>query len=151
MPSKATIGEFLRQEHIAVVGVSRDPKEFANSVYRTMRDHGYELYPVNPNAKEIEGDRAYAKVSDIPGPVDGVLIMVPPTPALQVIADCAARGVTRVWLHRGVGKGSSSPEAIDLCERYGIAVVDGVCPLMFLKPVKGVHRFHRMFRRGVAA
>lgn len=123
--------EFLAQTRIAVAGVSRDSKQPANLIYRRLRDTGHEVFAVNPNAGTIEGDRCYATVSDIPGRVDGVVIVTPPEVATTVVADCAAAGVQRVWLHRGVGLGSYSPEAVEACHRHGIAVIPGGCPNMF--------------------
>lgn len=48
-----------------------------------------------------------------------------------MVADCAASGVPRVWLHRGLGPGSSSPAAVQLCHEHGITVIPGGCPNMF--------------------
>jgi predicted CoA-binding protein len=88
----------------------------------------------------------------VPDPVDGVLVMVPARIAADVVRDAISRGIPRVWLHRGIGAGSVSREAVALCKQAGIAVVDGACPLMFLEPVKSIHRFHRFFSgRRIAA
>jgi len=147
MPDRTTIEDFLHQKHIALVGVSRDTRSFANVVYRQLRDAGHTMYPVNGNALTpiLEGDACYARISKVPDPVDGVLVMVPARLAADVVRDAIARGIPRVWLHRGVGQGAVSREAVALCEQAGVAVVDGACPLMFLEPVKSVHRLHRFF------
>jgi predicted CoA-binding protein len=154
MPDRKTIDDFLGQQHLAVVGVSRDPKQFANGVYRQLRAGGRVLYPVNAAARgePLEGDASYARLADVPDPVDGVLVMVPAEAAVSVVHEAIDRGVPRVWLHRGVGKGSVSSEAIQECRAHGVAVVDGACPLMFEQPVRGVHRLHRLFSgRRIAA
>jgi uncharacterized protein len=152
MPSRSVIEDFLTQRHIAVVGVSHDSRAFANSVYRTFRDRGYVVYPVNPNAESVEGDRCYPTVRVTPDPLDAVLVMVNPRAALGVVDDCIARGVTRVWLHRGAGEGAVSEGAVVTCRAHGIDVVDGACPLMFLEPVGWFHRLHRLtFHRHLAA
>ena len=153
MPSRQTIETFLDQRHLAFVGVSRDPKQFANAVYRLLRDGGRTMYPVNANDVEsIEGDVCYGTLADVPDPVDGVVVMVPPTRAADVVRDAIARGIPRVWFHRGFGAGSATPEAVALCRERGLEVVDGACPFMFAEPVRGMHRFHRfVVRRRVAA
>jgi predicted CoA-binding protein len=154
MPDRKTIDDFLAQRHLAVVGVSRDSKQFANAVYRRLRAGGRVLYPVNAAAKSqtLEGDPSYPRLADVPDPVDGVLVMVPAEAAAGVVREAVDRGIPRVWLHRGVGKGSVSSDAIDKCQAHGVAVVDGACPLMFEQPVRGVHRFHRLFSgRRIAA
>jgi predicted CoA-binding protein len=77
--------------------------------------------------------------------------MVPAEGAAAVVGQAVERGIPRVWLHRGVGRGSVSEEAVRVCRDNGIAVVDGACPLMFDEPVRGVHRIHRlMASRGIA-
>ena len=151
MPSKSVIDRFLAQEHIAVVGVSRNPKALANAVYRQLRAGGRTLYPVNPNADEVDGQRCYASVADVPDPLDGVLVMVKPDTAVEVVRDCIARGVPRVWLHRGAGAGAVSPAAVQLCRDAGVEVVDGACPLMFAEPVGAFHKVHRFFAKGKLA
>jgi hypothetical protein len=150
MPSKTVIEDFLAQDHIAFVGVSRNPKEFANAVYRNMRDGGRSLYPVNAGADgaPLEGDPSYRSLADVPDPVDGVVVMVPADGAADVVRDAVARGVPRVWLHRGFGRGAVSDEAVELCRAHGIDVVEGACPLMFDGDVRGAHRLHRFLVRG---
>ena len=154
MPERKTIDEFLAQKNLAFVGVSRDSKQFANSVYRRLRGSGRTLYPVNPAAggDPLEGDRSYAQLAEVPEPVDGVVVMVPAEAAADVVRQAVERGIARVWLHRGAGKGSVSAEAVQICRDNDIAVVDGACPLMFDEPVGGVHRIHRFFAgRRIAA
>lgn len=154
MPDKATIEDFLAQRHLAFVGVSRDTRQFPNAVYRRLRAGGRTLYPVNSQAAgaAIEGDPSYATLADVPGPVDGVVVMVPAASAAEVVRQAIARGIPRVWLHRGVGKGSVSDEAVRLCREAGLPLVDGACPLMFEEPVRGVHAVHRFIaRRRLAA
>lgn len=145
MPDRATIEDFLAQRHLAFVGVSRDQHQFANAVYRRLRSGGRVLYPVNTPAAgaPIEGDKSFTTLAQVPDPVDGVLVMVPSPAVAEVVRDAIARGIPRVWLHRGAGKGSVSEEAVRLCREAGVAVVDGACPLMFEEPVRGVHWLHK--------
>ena len=123
--------EFLAQRRIAVAGVSRDGKQSANLIYRRLRETGHEVLAVNPQAEQVEGDRCYASVSAIPGRVDGVVIAAPASAALDIATDCAAVGVPRVWLHRGVGPGSSSDAAVAYCHEHGISAIPAGCPCMF--------------------
>ena len=123
--------EFLAQDRIAVAGVSRDPKQPANLIYRRLRDTGHTVFAVNPAASTVEGDPAFPLVSAIPGGVDGVVVVTPPDAVEQVVADSEAAGVRRVWLHRGLGPGSSSQAAVSYCVDHGISVIPGGCPNMF--------------------
>jgi predicted CoA-binding protein len=128
---RAAAAEFLAQPRIAIAGVSRDPKQPANLIYRRLRDAGHVVFAVNPNAEEVEGDRCYAAITEIPDGVDGVVVVTPPQASAAVVEDCALAGVPRVWLHRGIGPGSVSEDAIESCRTHGIAVIPGGCPNMF--------------------
>ena len=154
MPDQKTIEDFLSQRYFAFVGVSRDRKQFANAVYRTLRENGRNFYPVNEAADglPLEGDQSYRTLGEVPDPVDGVLVMIPANQAADIVRDAIRRGIPRVWLYRGAGQGSVSEEAVSLCRDAGVAVVDGACPLMYEEPVLGVHRLHRwLLRQRIAA
>jgi uncharacterized protein len=138
---KEAAAEFLAGRRIAVTGVSRDPGSHgANVVYRRLRDRGYEVFAVNPNADEVEGDRAYGALAEIPGGVDGVVIGTRPDRAEGTVRECAELGITRVWMHRGPGGGSVSPAAAEWGRAHGITVIDGGCPCMFGPTADTGHR-----------
>jgi uncharacterized protein len=139
--------EFLAQPRIAIAGVSRDAKQPANLIFRRLRDTGHEVFAVNPNADSVEGARCYSSVSTIPGGVDGVVIATPPGAALGVAADCAAAGVQRVWLHRGMGPGSSSDDAVAYCREHGISAIPCGCPCMFGATADAGHKCMRAMLR----
>lgn len=123
---------FLAKRRIAVAGVSRqgDSSHGGNVVYRRLRERGYEVVPVNPNAERVEGNRCYPDLASIPGGVEAVVIATPPSESPGVMQQCVDLGVTDVWIHRSFGEGSSSPEAAELGRNNGITVIDGGCPLM---------------------
>jgi predicted CoA-binding protein len=124
--------EFLAQKRIAVAGVSRTPAGHgANPVYRRLRERGYNVFAVNPNADTVEGDPCYRDLRSIPGGVDAVVIGTTPAMAESVVRDCHELCITRVWMHRGFGEGSVSEAAADFCRRNGMSVIAGGCPLMF--------------------
>lgn len=133
--------EFLAQKRIAVAGVSRDEKQPANLIYKRLRDTGHVAFAVNPNADQVEGDPCFGSVREIPGGVDGVVIVTTPEVAMDVAKDCVAAGVPRVWMHRGIGPGSVSPEAVAYCREHGISVIPGACPAMFGATSDPGHRF----------
>ena len=129
---KEAATEFLSHKRIAVTGVSRTPGSHgSNVVYRRLRDRGYEVFAVNPNAEEVEGDRAYHDLRSIPGGVDAVVIGTRPELADQTMRVCAELGVAHVWMHRGPGGGSVSETATAYGREHGITVIDGGCPCMF--------------------
>lgn len=144
MPTlQETVTDFLAQKRIAVVGVSRSGGAAANSVYKKLRDGGYQVFPVNPKAKEVEGVTCYANVASIPEGVDGVVIATHPQVTDQIVRECAAAGVSRIWMHRSFGPGSVSPEAVDFCRENNMTIIAGGCPLMFCEPVDFGHKCMR--------
>lgn len=147
MTSRATIDDFLGQDHLAVVGASRDPKAFSTAVCRELRNHGYTLHPVNADADEVDGERCYRAVSDLPPDVGGAIIMVSAERSADAVEECLDHGIPRIWLHRGVGPSSVSEEAVERCVERGVPVVAGECPLMFVEPAAAVHRIHRFGRK----
>jgi predicted CoA-binding protein len=140
MPTlKESVDDFLAQKRIAVVGVSRGGREAANTVYRKLRGAGYQVFAVNPNADEVEGDTCYPNLTSIPGGVEAVVIATSPEVTESVVRDCAEQGISRVWMHRSFGKGSVSQAAADFCRDNNITVIPGGCPMMFCAPVDFGH------------
>ena len=144
---RANIEDFLSYRRLAMVGVSRDSKDFSRTLYRELRSRGYDMVPVNPQADEVEGDRCYAHVSDIEQSVDGVFVMTPPAACDSVVKDCAKAGVPRVWMYRGAGAGCATDTAVRFCREHDIKVVPGECPFMFLSGGSWIHGAHRFCRK----
>ena len=131
-PIKEAASEFLANKRVAVTGVSRTPKTHgSNSVYKRLRERGYEVFAVNPNAQEVEGDRCYQDLTSIPGGVEAVVIATRPEIAESTMRECAELGIEHVCMHRGPGAGSVSKTAAAYGREHGIAVIDGGCPCMF--------------------
>jgi uncharacterized protein len=141
---KEAATEFLANKRIAVTGVSRKPKDHgSNTVYKRLRDRGYDVFPVNPNADEVEGAHCYHDLKSIPGGVEAVVIATAPDRAEDTMRECADLGIKHVWMHRSFGKGSVSDAATDYGRRHGIRVIDGGCPLMFEPTADGGHKVMR--------
>ncbi|MGZ8717027.1 MAG: CoA-binding protein [Gaiellaceae bacterium] len=129
---KDAAGEFLGHKRIAVTGVSRTPGQHgSNAVYRRLRERGYDVFAINPNADEVEGDRAYHELGAVPGGIDAVVIGTRAELADETMRECAELGIKRVWMHRGPGAGSVSATATEYGRAHGITVIDGGCPCMF--------------------
>jgi uncharacterized protein len=129
---KDAASEFLESKRVAVTGVSRSAKDHgSNVVYKRLKERGYDVFAVNPNADEVEGDRSYHDLRSIPGGVEAVVIGTSPKHAEETMHECADLGIKHVWMHRGPGGGSVSKEATTYGREHGIAVIDGGCPCMF--------------------
>jgi uncharacterized protein len=142
---KQAADDFLALRRVAVTGVSRHPKDHGgNFVYRRLRDRGYDVFAVNPNTDEVEGDRCYPDLRSIPGGVEAVVIATRPALAEGTMRECAEVGIKHVWMHRGPGTGSVSEPAADYGRRHGISVIDGGCPCMFDPTADFGHRAMRV-------
>lgn len=129
---KAAASEFLANRRIAVTGVSRNPKGHgSNIVYQRLRERGYEVFAVNPNADAVEGDPCFHDLKSIPGGVEAVVIGTRPDHAEATVREAAELGITQVWMHRAFGAGSVSDSATAYGRQHGMTVIDGGCPLMF--------------------
>jgi predicted CoA-binding protein len=142
MKKSEAIEAFLAQPALAVVGVSRSPRKFGTSACRALKEKGYRVYPIHRSAAQIDGMTCYLRLADLPERVGGVLVVVRPWDAIEVIYDAAANGIRRVWLQQG----AESLQALQICDQLGLDVVSGECILMFAQP-KGIHKVHQFVRR----
>jgi hypothetical protein len=141
---KEAANEFLARKRVAVTGVSRTPRSHGgNVVYQRLRQRGYAVFAVNPNAEEVEGDRCFHDLKSIPGGVEAVVIAARPETAEATVRECADLGIKHVWMHRSLGGGSVSMAAADWGREHGLNVIAGGCPLMFGPASDGAHRFMR--------
>jgi predicted CoA-binding protein len=128
--------DFLAQKHIAVVGVSRT-RGFGNSAFRRLKQLGYQVYPVNSRADEVEGERCFHGLGELPIQPEAVLAIVPPAETEKLVEECGRLGISRLWMQQG----AESTTALKRCEALGIHAVHHACILMYAAPT-GVHRFH---------
>jgi predicted CoA-binding protein len=141
---------FLGARRIAVVGVSRNGKDFSRYVLRELARRGHDVVPVNPALAEAEGRRCFARVQDVSPPADAALLLTSGAQTERVLRDCIAAGIRRVWLHRGAGPGAATPAALAFCAASGLEVVQGLCPFMALPDAGFPHRVHHFFRHAFA-
>jgi hypothetical protein len=117
------IEEFLNKKNlIAVVGASKEskyPEKYGHRVYRDLKSGGYKVYPVNPNAEEILGDKCYPSLETLSEKPDVIDVVVPPKVTEEVARDCNRLGIKRVWMQPG----SESETAIKFCRDNDIAVI----------------------------
>ena len=133
-PLETTINDFLAQKRIAVAGVSRDDSRHpvGNLIYHRLKKTGHDVFPVNPHLQTFEGDPCYPDLKSIPGGVDGVVVITRPEVTEQIVHDCDAAGIRRVWMHQSMMKGSSvSAAAVEYCQEHDIKVIAGGCPMMY--------------------
>ena len=139
MNSRQLISDFLAQRKLALIGVSRSGRRFGNAVWQELRAKDYQVFPVHPQASAINGRTCWPSVMELPEPVGGAVLVVPPSVTEEVVREIAQTGISRVWMQQG----SESAAAIAYCNENGIRVVHGQCILMFLEPAAFFHRAHR--------
>ncbi|MCY2967058.1 MAG: CoA-binding protein [Planctomycetota bacterium] len=114
---------------VAIIGASRDRGKYGNISLRAHRDAGYEVFPINPSAGEIEGIPAYRSLADIPGRrVDRVSLYVPPEIGIELLDEIAAVSPQEVWLNPG----SESDALIERAQSLGLPIVVG-CSIVDVK------------------
>jgi uncharacterized protein len=106
---------------IAILGASTDRSKFGNKAVRAFVARGYEVYPVNPKADEIEGLKAFPSLAAIPADVklDRISLYLPPAVGLKVLPEIAARGCGELWLNPG----SESEELVAAADAQGLNVI----------------------------
>lgn len=133
------IEKFLEPKKLALAGASRNPKKFGGAVLKELTEKGFEVYPINPNATEIQGIKCYASVADIPSDVKNLLVITPKKETAAVAEQAIQKGMERIWIQQM----SETPEAVNAIDEAGIPLITKKCILMFAGPVEGPHKFHR--------
>jgi len=137
MTTKKQIEQFMAAKTIAMAGVSRNPKKFGYDTFVDLRKKGLDLIPVNPNADEINGIKAYKTVSDLPEGIASLVIMTAKTKTADVVKQAIEKGIKNIWIQQM----SDTPEAIKLLEGSDTNVITNQCIRMYQNPT-GVHKFH---------
>lgn len=136
------VQDFLAQKNIAVVGVSDKRETGCNLAYTKFKEHGYNVFPINPRIASFNGDACYADLRSLPEKVEAVFILANPKVTEQIVEQCVELGIKHVWMHcmMGIKPGlaenmtSVSQPAVETCRANGIAVIPGACPNQFLQP-----------------
>lgn len=133
------IQDFLAPGKMAIAGVSRNPKKFGGSIFKELKEKGFELYPINPNADEIQSIKCYKSVNDLPSDVEHLFIVTPKYETELVAHSAVKKGMKMIWIQQQ----SETPVAVKTIEDAGIPLIYNKCIMMFASPVNGVHGFHK--------
>jgi len=136
------IESFIGSKRIAVVGFSRSGKKFGNMAGKELISRGYEIFPVHPNATEIDGITCYPNLKSLVGKADALLVSIPSARVPPVLEEAAQAGLKNIWLQQG----SWSKEVQQTADRLGLPVVSKKCILMYAPPVTSIHKFHRTIK-----
>lgn len=133
------IDNFVSSKRIAVVGMSRSGKKFGNMASKELKAKGYEIFPVHPEAQEIDGMTCYPNLKSLSGKVDGVWISIPPKNVPPLLEEAAQIGLKNIWLQQGAW----SKEVQQKIDQLELPVISKKCIMMYAAPVHSVHKFHR--------
>jgi predicted CoA-binding protein len=129
MSDRTKIDAFLESGPFAVVGASRQRRKYGNKVLRCYLQHGFEVFPVNPNAREVEGLATAPSLLDLPKPVRAVSVITPPGVTEDIVEHLPDSGASCVWMQPG----AESDSAVERAEDLGLTVIaGGPCVLVAL-------------------
>jgi uncharacterized protein len=139
---KETINTFFQSKNIALTGFSRKPYSHSRSIYNSLVEKGFIVYPINPSQTEIDGIKVYATISELPNDIEAIYIINSKENSEALAREAAQKGISKIWVHT-----ICNPNDLKtIGNQYGIAIIMGECFYMWAEPVKGIHSFHRFIR-----
>ncbi len=133
---------FWNARSFAVIGHSVKAR-FPVITYRGLKKLGRDVYPVDPSAGTIEGDRAYRDLESLPNPVEAAVIEVPKEETRDWVERAARVGIKEVWIHTG----RETPETLALAREHGLHLRTGTCAAMYVTPGLNYHAVHGLIQR----
>ena len=129
MTVQERVDEFLDGSAHAIVGASRDRAKYGNKVLRAYLQKNRLVFPVNPNADEVEGVKAYPNLASLPQTVHGISVITPPDVTDAIVEQAGKLGIKNVWMQPG----AESERAVERAEQLGMSVISGgPCALVAL-------------------
>jgi predicted CoA-binding protein len=104
---------------VAIIGASSNRDKYGNKALRSFRNSGHEVIPINPNEAEVEGEKAYASVAEVPGSIDRALLYVPASVGINVLEALAEKKVPEVF----VNPGAESDELFSRAKELGLNTI----------------------------
>lgn len=141
--SKASVDTFLGSRKMAIAGVSRDPKKFGFAIIKKLKETGFDLYLVHPEADSLHGEPAYRSITDLPGDIGSLLILTPRPETFGVVEAAVKKGIPNLWIQQM----SETPESIEYAVSNKVNLVSKQCIFMFAEPVDNFHKFHRTLKK----
>ena len=121
------VAEILRGARtIAVVGLSSNPMRASHGVAEYLKNAGYRIIPVNPNETEVLGEKSYARLEDVPEPVDIVDVFRRAEEVPAVAESAIGIGAKVLWMQLGI----ENAEAAERARAAGLVVVEDACLLV---------------------
>jgi predicted CoA-binding protein len=132
---------FARFNRFAVLGLSRNPKSFSRNACVFLKAQGCDIYPVNPNTNDIDGQRCYGSIEYLPA-VQAALFFTNPRVSERLLPLCKEKGIVEVWFQQG----SADDTVIKVAEGLGITYKNS-CVFLHHPKAGFPHNFHRSIIR----
>jgi predicted CoA-binding protein len=119
------IADLLGEKNVtvAIVGANNHPSKYGYVIYRDLKRKGFKLFPVNPHTAEVDGDRSYATLAEIPERPAIVNFVTPPKATLEILKQCVSLDLKNVWLQPG----SESPEVMEFVQENNFNYLAHAC------------------------
>ena len=140
--SLQTIQDFLAPKKMAIAGVSRDKKKFGYSVFADLVKLGYDIYPVNPNADNIDDKKCYRDMQALPENVENLLILTPREKTDDILKEAIKKGINNIWIQQM----SQTEKSREIAEKANVSLIEKQCIFMFANPT-GIHKFHAFLKK----
>jgi len=121
--------EMMSMRTWAVSGVTAKKDRFGYKIWKELKEHKYETYGVNPNYDEIEGEKIYNKLSDIPVKIDVLDMVVSPKLAIPTLEEAKDLGIEYIFFQPG----SYNDEVVEKAEELGLKYLVGDCVYAILR------------------
>lgn len=131
------ISQFIESQPIALIGASRNPRKFGHVAFKELKSKGMKVIPVNPNAEEILGEKAFKNISELPPEVRAIIVLTKKSLTASIVREARERGIKQIWIQQM----ADSPEALAELKGSDINYIVGECILMHYK-ANGIHKFH---------
>lgn len=122
------IENFFHSKAFAVIGASTNRSKFGNKVLRCYIQNNKTVYAVNPNETLIEGVTCYKSLNELPGEVESISIITPPSATEKIVDQAIEKGIKNIWMQPG----AESQQAVNKCKSHHINVIaGGPCILVY--------------------
>jgi len=127
------IEEFLNSPTHALAGTSVKEEKYGNKILKAYIEKKYEIYPIHPAIKEIEGLTTYKDVTSLPNSVKSLSLVTPPAITEKLVIQAKNKGIKNIWMQPG----AQSQTAVDFCKNNDINVIyGGECVLVILNKIQ---------------
>jgi predicted CoA-binding protein len=145
--TKEDIQSFLAAKHIAIIGLSRDPKSYSRSVARELQKRDYVVSGVNLFASKLDGIPVVLRIADLHPRPEAVLVILPPEASDEAVLSCIQCDIGKIWVRGRERDGSVSAGVANLVREQAGILIDGFCPIMFLSSHGFPHNVHHAIYR----